>query len=67
MGQSGVSIIDQSGRLLSYSPDNPDEIMADSQLAYRMRLEGIYRSQDTKLGCANRWRFKCYCASKFRN
>ena len=45
MGQSGVSIIDQSGRLLSYSPDKPDEIMADSQLAYRMRLEGIYRSR----------------------
>lgn len=45
MGQSGVSIIDQSGRLLSYSPDNPDEVMADSQLAYRMRLEGIYRSR----------------------
>jgi len=45
MGPSGVSIIDQSGRLLSYSPDNPDEIMADSQLAYRMRLEGIYRSR----------------------
>ena len=45
MGQSGVSIIDQSGRLLSYSPDNPDEILADSQLAYRMRLEGIYRSR----------------------
>ena len=45
MGQSGVSIIDQSGRLLSYSPDNPDEIMADSQLAYRMRLEGIYMSR----------------------
>ena len=45
MGQSGVSIIDQSGRLLSYSPDNADEIMADSQLAYRMRLEGIYRSR----------------------
>ena len=45
MGQSGVSIIDQSGRLLSYSLDNPDEILADSQLAYRMRLEGIYRSR----------------------
>ena len=45
MGQSGVSIIDQSGRLLSYYPDNPDEVMADSQLAYRMRLEGIYRSR----------------------
>ena len=45
MGQSGVSIIDQSGRLLSYSPDNPDEVMADSQLAYRMRLEGIYLSR----------------------
>ena len=45
MGQSGVSIIDQYGRLLSYSLDNPDEILADSQLAYRMRLEGIYRSR----------------------
>jgi flagellar M-ring protein FliF len=45
MSQDGVSIIDQSGRLLSYSPDNPNELMADSQLAYRMRLESIYRSR----------------------
>ena len=45
MSQDGVSIIDQSGRLLSYSPDNPNEVMADSQLAYRMRLESIYRSR----------------------
>ena len=45
MSQDGVSIIDQSGRLLSYSPDSPNEVMADSQLAYRMRLESIYRSR----------------------
>jgi flagellar M-ring protein FliF len=45
MSQDGVSIIDQSGRFLSYSPDNPNEVMADSQLAYRMRLESIYRSR----------------------
>ena len=45
MSQDGVSIIDQSGRLLSYSPDNPNEVMADSQLAYKMRLESIYRSR----------------------
>ena len=45
MSQDGVSIIDQSGRLLSYSADSPNEVMADSQLAYRMRLESIYRSR----------------------
>ena len=45
MSQDGVSIIDQSGRLLSYSPDNPNEVMANSQLAYRMKLESIYRSR----------------------
>ena len=45
MSQDGVSIIDQAGRLLSYAPDNPNEVMADSQLAYRMRLESIYRSR----------------------
>ena len=45
MAQSGVSIIDQSGRLLSGSPESADEVMADSQLAYRMRLESIYRSR----------------------
>ena len=45
MSQDGVSIIDQMGRLLSYAPDNPNEVMADSQLAYRMKLESIYRSR----------------------
>ena len=45
MSQTGVSIIDQSGRLLSNSPDTADEVMADSQLAYRMRLESIYRAR----------------------
>ena len=45
MSQDGVSIIDQLGHLLSYAPDNPNEVMADSQLAYRMKLESIYRSR----------------------
>jgi flagellar M-ring protein FliF len=45
MSQDGVSIIDQMGHLLSYAPDNPNEVMADSQLAYRMKLESIYRSR----------------------
>ena len=45
MSQDGVSIIDQMGRLLSSAPDNPNEVMADSQLAYRMKLESIYRSR----------------------
>ena len=40
-----MSIIDQMGHLLSYAPDNPNEVMADSQLAYRMKLESIYRSR----------------------
>ena len=49
MSQNDVSIIDQYGSLLSDSPDDPDQILADNQLEYRMRLENIYRSRITSL------------------
>ena len=45
LSPSNVSIIDQFGNLLSNSPDNPDQALADSQLEYRMRLENIYRNR----------------------
>ena len=45
MSPSKVSIIDQFGNLLSNSPDDPDQALADSQLEYRMRLENIYRNR----------------------
>ena len=45
MNPSNVSIIDQFGNLLSKSPDDPDQALADSQLEYRMRLENIYRNR----------------------
>ena len=45
MSPSNVSIIDQFGNLLSNSPDDPDQALADSQLEYRMRLENIYRNR----------------------
>ena len=45
MSPSNVSIIDQFSNLLSNSPDDPDQALADSQLEYRMRLENIYRNR----------------------
>ena len=45
LSPSNVSIIDQFGNLLSNSPDDPDQELADSQLEYRMRLENIYRNR----------------------
>jgi len=45
MNPNDVSIVDQFGNLLSNSPDDPDQALADSQLEYRMRLEQIYRSR----------------------
>ena len=45
MSPSNVSIIDQFGNLLSNAPDDPDQMLADSQLEYRMRLESIYRNR----------------------
>jgi len=49
MNPNNVSIIDQFGNLLSNSPDDPDQQLADSQLEYRMRLEHIYKSRITSL------------------
>jgi flagellar M-ring protein FliF len=37
--------VDQFGNLLSNSPDDPDQVLADSQLEYRMKLENIYRNR----------------------
>lgn len=45
MARENVTIIDQTGRLLSKSLDDPASILTDTQLQYRMRLEGIYRSR----------------------
>ena len=45
MNPASVSIVDQFGKLLSNSPDDPDQVLADSQLEYRMRLESIYRNR----------------------
>ena len=45
MNPNDVSIVDQFGNLLSNSPDDPDQALADRQLEYRMRLEQIYRSR----------------------
>lgn len=45
MARENITVIDQSGRLLSKSLDDPASIMTDTQLQYRMRLESIYRSR----------------------
>jgi len=45
MNPSDVSIVDQFGNLLSNSPDDPDQLLADHQFEYRMRLENIYKSR----------------------
>ncbi len=49
MNPNNVSIVDQFGNLLSNSPDDPDQQLADSQLEYRMRLENIYKNRITSL------------------
>lgn len=45
LSREDVTVIDQNGRLLSSSPDDPASILSDTQLQYRMRLENIYRSR----------------------
>ena len=45
LSREKITIIDQNGRLLSNSPDDPESILSDTQLQYRMRLESIYRSR----------------------
>ena len=43
LNKENVTVIDQNGALLSRTADEPDSILSDSQLEYKMRLEGIYR------------------------
>lgn len=45
LARENVTVIDQTGRLLSKSLDDPASILSDTQLQHRMRLEGIYRSR----------------------
>ena len=45
MARENVTVIDQTGRLLSKSLDDAASILTDTQLQHRMRLEGIYRSR----------------------
>lgn len=45
MTRENVTIVDQSGRLLSQPSDDPALLIGDTQLQYRMRLENIYRSR----------------------
>lgn len=45
MAKDNVTVVDQTGRLLSKAPDDPSSILTDNQLQYRMRLENIYRSR----------------------
>ena len=45
MALENVTVIEQTGRLLSKSLDDPASILTDTQLQYRMRLESIYRSR----------------------
>jgi flagellar M-ring protein FliF len=45
LAKDNVTVVDQSGRLLSKAPDDPSSILTDNQLQYRMRLENIYRSR----------------------
>ncbi len=41
--KSSVTVIDQNGRLLSDSVDDPATTLADRQLDYQLKLEDIYR------------------------
>jgi flagellar M-ring protein FliF len=43
--KSGVTVVDQNGRLLSDSVEDPSTTLADRQLEYQLKLEEIYRSR----------------------
>ena len=45
MPKGNVTIIDQNGTLLSRVAGDPNSILSDSDLEYRMRLENIYRTR----------------------
>ncbi|AGI68511.1 flagellar M-ring protein FliF [Octadecabacter antarcticus 307] len=43
--RTSVTVVDQNGRLLSDTVDDPATDLADRQLEYRLRLEEIYRAR----------------------
>jgi flagellar M-ring protein FliF len=43
--KTSVTMVDQNGRLLSDTVDNPAATLADSQLEYQLRLERIYNTR----------------------
>jgi flagellar M-ring protein FliF len=43
--KTSVTMVDQNGRLLSDTVDNPATTLADSQLEYQLRLERIYNTR----------------------
>ena len=49
LGKNKVSIVDQSGRLLSNSIEDPASTASELQFQYRMRIENIYRSRVERL------------------
>ena len=49
LGKNKVSIIDQAGRLLSNSIEDPASTASELQFQYRMRIENIYRTRVERL------------------
>ena len=43
--KTNITMVDQNGRLLSDTVDNPAATLADSQLEYQLRLERIYNTR----------------------
>ena len=49
LGKNKVSIVNQSGRLLSNAIEDPASTASELQFQYRMRIENIYRSRVERL------------------
>lgn len=49
LAKNKVSIVDQSGRLLSNSVEDPASTASELQFQYRMRIEELYRSRVERL------------------
>lgn len=45
LAKTSVTVVDQNGRLLSDTVDDPATTLADRQLEYRLKLEEIYRAR----------------------
>lgn len=49
LARSDVTVVDQTGRLLSQGTDDPAALANDRQLAYRIKLEQLYRRRIEQL------------------